>query len=188
MEQASISSAHRVLRRHLPGRWPILRKFIPMPNGMYGSLVPIMGRDKLRSPPSAKRSIRFIDSTRQAGYFRWIQISASMSRSLIYARQFINGRRLRRPKVDGKDQPVSREIIDADWQNPTYVENGNATMNRLYMVETNYTATGAMADHRLALRSLRRSRRFCSWSGGWSWCRRSNRNRQYRSEIPANGD
>jgi MoCo/4Fe-4S cofactor protein with predicted Tat translocation signal len=72
--------------------------------------------------------------------------------SLIYARQFINGRRLRRPKVDGKDQPVSREIIDADWQNPTYVENGNATMNRLYMVETNYTATGAMADHRLALK------------------------------------
>ncbi|HWB54140.1 MAG TPA: 4Fe-4S dicluster domain-containing protein, partial [Tepidisphaeraceae bacterium] len=72
--------------------------------------------------------------------------------SLIYARQFVNRRRLRRPQENGKNLPVGREIIEADWQHPEIVESGKATMNRLYVVETTYTPTGATADHRMPLK------------------------------------
>ena len=78
--------------------------------------------------------------------------------SLRYARQFINGRRLRKGGVEagqhaGGAARVWREIASKD---PMAVEeapvNPDAPANRLYVVESTPTITGATADHRLPLR------------------------------------
>jgi molybdopterin-containing oxidoreductase family iron-sulfur binding subunit len=89
---------------------------------------------------------------------------------LRYARQFINGRRLRKSAGEhGATHPgqpsgehaaaaggtVTREILGSNWNTPEKVEpvtDGKEAMNRLYVVESNYTSTGAMADHRMALK------------------------------------
>jgi molybdopterin-containing oxidoreductase family iron-sulfur binding subunit len=70
--------------------------------------------------------------------------------SIRYARQFVDGRRVR---VDGKgaERQVSREIALKTKSEMKPAE-GAVGMNRLYVVESTPTITGAMADHRLALK------------------------------------
>jgi molybdopterin-containing oxidoreductase family iron-sulfur binding subunit len=83
--------------------------------------------------------------------------------SLRYARQFINGRRLRKGSADaggegaGATRPAAGESVwrEEAGKGPFAVEeksvNPDAPANRLYVVESTPSITGAMADHRLAL-------------------------------------
>jgi MoCo/4Fe-4S cofactor protein with predicted Tat translocation signal len=70
--------------------------------------------------------------------------------SIRYARQFIDGRRMR---VEGKgaNKSLRRETASKVASEMTPAE-GEASMNRLYVVESTPTITGAMADHRVALK------------------------------------
>jgi MoCo/4Fe-4S cofactor protein with predicted Tat translocation signal len=79
--------------------------------------------------------------------------------NLRYARQFINGRRIRKSRgeahgteADPAQSRVWRELAPKD---PMAVEeapvNPEAPANRLYVVESTPTITGATADHRLPL-------------------------------------
>ena len=70
--------------------------------------------------------------------------------SIRYARQFIDARRLR-VEGTGDQKTVRRETASKVASAMTPVE-GEAAMNRLYVVESTPTITGAMADHRLALK------------------------------------
>ncbi len=66
--------------------------------------------------------------------------------SLVYARQFINARRVRKGEVNTTYREVAAKLPASSER----VENGSFAMNRLYVVEPMPTITGAMADHRLA--------------------------------------
>ena len=71
--------------------------------------------------------------------------------SIRYARQFADGRRVR--AYDDKDghRTLRREVATKRASAMTPVD-GGFEMNRLYVAESTPTITGAMADHRLALK------------------------------------
>jgi molybdopterin-containing oxidoreductase family iron-sulfur binding subunit len=70
--------------------------------------------------------------------------------SLVYARQFTDGRRVRASEEGGK-RTLYRESATKLKSEMKRVD-GGFEMNRLYVVESTPTITGAKADHRLALK------------------------------------